>query len=82
MTDFRIELPKRVYVPGETVHGTLHLTTDAPVQCRGLHNRLEHKSVVHWHVGEGDKRRDFHAEQARQPRALRFSGLTTGLGLG
>jgi hypothetical protein len=65
VSDFRVELPKRVFVPGEVVRGTLHLTTDAPVACRGLHIRLEHKAVVHWHYGDGDNRKDYHAEQAR-----------------
>jgi hypothetical protein len=76
VTDFRIELAKYVYVPGEAVHGTLHLSTDAPVECRGLHIRLEHKSEIHWHSGEGDKRKDYHAEQVRpQPRAAQLAAL-------
>ena len=65
VSDFRVELPKRVYVPGEAVAGRLHLTTDAPVECRGLNIRLEHKAAVHWHVGEGDHRKDYHGEQVR-----------------
>ena len=65
VSDFRVELPKRVYMPGEPVRGTLHLSTDAPVDCRGLNVRLDHKAVVHWHYGSGDDRKDYHAEQAR-----------------
>jgi hypothetical protein len=70
ISDFRVELPKRVFVPGEEVRGTLHLSTDALVECRGLHIRLEHKALVHWHYGEGDNRKDYHAEQARLPRGV------------
>jgi hypothetical protein len=70
--DFRVVLPKRVYVPGETVRGTLHLSTAAPVQCRGLHVRLEHAATVHWHLGSGDDRKDYHGEQARRGAARRM----------
>ena len=69
VSDFRVDLPKRVYVPGETVRGVLHLSTDAPVECRGLNIRLDHKAVVHWHYGSGDDRKDYHAEQARHAGA-------------
>ena len=75
VSDFRVDLPKRVYVPGEVVRGTLHLSTDAPVECRGLNIRLDHKAVVHWHYGSGDDRKDYHAEQARHACAL-YSSLT------
>ena len=66
VSDFRVELPKRVFVPGEAVRGVLHLSTDGPVECRALNIRLEHKAVVHWHFGDGDHRKDYHGEQARR----------------
>jgi len=78
VSDFRVELPKRVFVPGEEVRGTLHLSTNAPVECRGLHIRLEHKSEVHWHYGTGDDRKDYHGEQARFPRSAHGQGARAG----
>ena len=71
VTDFRVVLPKRVFVPGETVAGTLHLSTSAPVDCRSLNVRLEQRSVVHWHYGSGDDRKDYHGEQARGALCVR-----------
>jgi hypothetical protein len=71
VSDFRVELQKRVFVPGEIVRGTVHLTTARPVECRGLHVRLEHKCEVHWTVvkhynnPDRDVQHDFHGEQAR-----------------
>ena len=76
VTDFRISLPKRVYLPGETVAGSLHLSTSAPVECRSLNVRLEQRGVVHWHYGSGDDRKDYHGEQVcgTQRRLARACG--------
>jgi hypothetical protein len=69
-----------VYCPGDTVTGELRLSTDAPVESRGLHIRLEHKSVVHWHElekvrgGRDDNnyvRVDYHGEKVRDRVSLR-----------
>ncbi len=80
VSDFRVVLPKRVYVPGEFVRGTLHLSTDAPVKCRGLHARLEHKSLVHWHTGnsgsKNSNRKDYHGEEARNTCVCAVAVLT------
>ena len=51
MTDFRLELPRYTYAAGETVSGRLLLSTSAPIVCKGLRIRLEHKAVTHWHTG-------------------------------
>ena len=72
VTEFAVALPRQVYCPGDTVCGELHLSTDAPMECRGLHVRLEHKSVVHWHddeIGVTGKvhREDYHNEAVRGP---------------
>jgi len=77
VTEFSLSLPdNRVYCPGDTVTGELRLSTDAPVECRGLHIRLEHKSVVHWTELEIDDSADsgrptmtrvhYHGEQVRE----------------
>jgi hypothetical protein len=51
IADFRIELRKPFFMPGERVHGRILLSTTAPLMCRGLRVNLEHKSCVHWHTG-------------------------------
>lgn len=79
--NFKIELKRasRVFIPGEVVEGDLVLETTAPIPCRGLRMQLEHKSVIHWHTGSGDDRRDYHGERvyARERRTVWGNVFTT-----
>jgi hypothetical protein len=83
VTNFQIQLAngKSVYVPGERVEGRLLLSTAAPIACRGLRCHLQHKSVVHWHVGSGDNRTDYHGSQlyAQEERTVWGNSFTTAV---
>lgn len=59
-----LPLPHTPHFPahraGETVRGTLQLTTTKPIKCRAVRIRWNCKSVCHWHRGSGDDRKDYH----------------------
>ena len=69
ITDYRIVIPRDYFFAGETVQGTLELTTHGPIQCRGVRVKLDGVGMCHWHYYEGSgdkgdrKRVDVHGEK-------------------
>ena len=49
ITDYRIVIPRDYFFAGETVQGTLELTTHGPIQCRGVRVKLDGVGMCHWH---------------------------------
>ena len=40
ITKYEIKLAKQSFLPGEDVHGTVFLSTNKPISCRGVRVRL------------------------------------------
>lgn len=53
---FRIELPKAVYFPGETIEGHLNVVTRSPITCKGIRVQLQGKGSSFIVIGHGKHR--------------------------
>jgi len=70
----QLDRPNGVYVAGEDVIGTLHLSTTSEIQCRGVRLKLTGKGYVHWHTGAGDDRKDYHGRREYVSKSMAVLG--------
>jgi len=76
VTNYQIQLdrPNGVYVSGEDVTGTLHLTVGSDINCRGVRLKLSGSGYVHWHTGSGDDRNDYYGRKEYVSKSMTVLG--------
>jgi len=70
----QLDRPNGVYVAGEDVVGTLHLTTLSEIACRGVRLKLTGKGYVYWHHGHDDEREDHYGRREYVSKSITILG--------